>query len=247
MACTRYVTSIQELVDGTLGPIRAADLEAHLETCEACRALRADLEAIRDAAGTLGDLPVPDRTWLQIAGRLRQEGRIQDLPEPRRGLRPGHYALFAAAAGLIAAIGVSLVLLSGARTPAPAAQPPTAQATAQTPATFESVQNEVDQAQTQMETAISHMEQITKANTQALDSKTAATLEKNLGILDQAIAENRAAVKSEPTSVAARSRLFETLKQKVSLLQDTIALMNEMRKGNNAGAAQIVEGLNKSS
>src|SRR5690242_9377500 len=98
-----------------------------------------------------------------------------------------------------------------------------------------------------METAISHMEQINKANTQALDSKTAATLEKNLGILDQAIAENRAAVKSEPTSVAARSRLFETLKQKVSLLQETIALMNEMRKGNNAGAAQIVEGLNKSS
>jgi Putative zinc-finger len=246
MACTRYITSIQELVDGTLGPIRRADLEAHLETCDECRALRADLEAIRDAARTLGDVPVPDRTWLQIAGRLRQEGRIQDQPELRRGLRPGHYALLAAAAGLIVAIGASLVLLSGARTRTPAAAP-VAPAAAQSQPTFESVQNEVDQAQTQMETAISHMEQITKANTQALDSKTAATLEKNLGILDQAIAENRAAVKSEPTSVAARSRLFETLKQKVSLLQETIALMNEMRKGNNAGAAQIVEGLNKSS
>jgi len=32
----------------------------------------------------------------------------------------------------------------------------------------------------------------------------------------------------------------------VALLQDTIALMNEMRKGNAAGAAQIVDGVNKS-
>ena len=36
------------------------------------------------------------------------------------------------------------------------------------------------------------------------------------------------------------------LRRKVALLQDTIALMNEMRKGNSAGAAQIVDSLNKS-
>jgi hypothetical protein len=32
----------------------------------------------------------------------------------------------------------------------------------------------------------------------------------------------------------------------VSLLSDTIALMNELRKGNADGAARVVEGLNKS-
>jgi hypothetical protein len=32
------------------------------------------------------------------------------------------------------------------------------------------------------------------------------------------------------------------LKQKIRFLQDTIALMNEMRQGDAAGAAQIVEG-----
>ena len=31
MSCTRYLTQIQELVDGTLGAIRRADLEAHLD------------------------------------------------------------------------------------------------------------------------------------------------------------------------------------------------------------------------
>src|SRR3954469_14546633 len=93
MACTRYVTAVQELVDGTLGSIRVADLEAHLETCADCRELRADLERIRDAARGLGDVAVPDRAWLQIAGRLRQEGRIRDLPPAPRGVRPGRVTL----------------------------------------------------------------------------------------------------------------------------------------------------------
>jgi anti-sigma factor ChrR (cupin superfamily) len=245
MACTRYLTSIQELVDGTLGPIRRADLESHLEACDDCRALKADLESIRDAAGALGELPVPDRAWLQIAGRLRQEGRIHDAEVVRRG-RSGRYAILALAAGLIVAIGASLVLLMPGARPQPPAVVAPAPGNPADPKAVEVVQNEVDQAQKQLETAIAHMEQITKANQQALDPKTAATLDKNLGIIDQAIAETRAAVKAEPTSVAARATLFEALKQKVNVLQDTIALMNEMRKGNNAGAAQIVDGLNKS-
>jgi hypothetical protein len=188
---------------------------------------------------------VPDRAWLQIAGRLRQEGRIHDAEVVRRG-RSGRIAILALAAGLIVAIGASLVLLMPGTRPQPPAAAAPSPGNAADPKAVEVVQNEVDQAQKQLENAIAHMEQITKANQQALDPKTAATLDKNLGIIDQAIAETRAAVKAEPTSVAARATLFEALKQKVNVLQDTIALMNEMRKGNNAGAAQIVEGLNKS-
>ncbi len=251
MACSRYLDSIHELVDGTIGPIRRADLEAHLGSCEECRALAADLQKIRDAAPQLDDLPVPDGAWLQIAGRLRQQGRsreeapvVQARSMPRR--------LLALAAGLIVVIGASLALLIPrlTREPAPASPPqvaaPAPAGNAPTTESVQAVQNEVAQAQQQMETAITHMEEIAKANQQALDPKTAATLEKNLGIIDQAIAETRSAVKADPGSVAANRTLFEALKQKVTLLQETIALMNEMRKGNNAGAAQIVEGMNRS-
>ena len=49
-----------------------------------------------------------------------------------------------------------------------------------------------------------------------------------------------------PLAHSALASLFDALRRKVALLQDTIALMNEMRKGNSAGAAQIVDGLNKS-
>ena len=50
----------------------------------------------------------------------------------------------------------------------------------------------------------------------------------------------------EPDDSIAQESLFEAFRRKVALLQDTIALMNEMRKGDTDGAARIVEGLNKS-
>jgi anti-sigma factor RsiW len=240
MACTRYLDSIHELVDGTIGPIRRADLEAHLASCEDCRALAADLQKIREASSNLEDVPVPDGVWLQIAGRLRQQGRIREQAPVARA-RVTSRRVLALAAGLIVVIGASLALLipRAGRGPAPAAPAQTAvpapPGNAPTPESVQAVQNEVEQAQQQMETAIAHMEQIAKANQQALDPKTAATLDKNLGIIDQAIAETRSAVKADPNSVAANRTLFEALKQKVTLLQ-----------GNNAGAAQIVEGLNRS-
>jgi hypothetical protein len=36
---------------------------------------------------------------------------------------------------------------------------------------------------------------------------------------------------------------MESFKAKIALLQDTVALINEMRKGNDAGAARAVSGL----
>lgn len=245
MACTQYRNSIQELVDGTLGPIRRAELEVHLDQCEDCRALAADLARIRQAASELPPLAPPERVWLQVAGRLRQEGRIRETaPAPRRG----HARLWlAAAAALLIAAGASLYLVVprlhvGARTVlAPSGSSATQASGNPAPAqSVESVQNEVDQAQMQFEHAIADLEKVTKANQKVLDPTTAATIDKNMNIIDQAIAENRAAVRSDPASAAARSTLFDALRQKVALLQDTITLINEMRKGDSAGAAQLV-------
>ena len=67
-----------------------------------------------------------------------------------------------------------------------------------------------------------------------------------MDVIDKAIGESRSALRAEPANRPAQQSLFEALRRKVSLLQDTIVLMNEMRKGNEAGAARIVEGINKS-
>jgi anti-sigma factor RsiW len=242
MACPQYLNSIHEAVDGTIGAIRRAELELHLDTCESCRALIEDLQRIRDAAASLPVLDAPDAAWPLIAARLRQEGRV--APPPSRATAGRSYGIWlAAAAAVILVLALAIMLrprFAGEPVPQTASVPGGAADTR----TVEAVQNDVDVAQQQFEKAIGELEKVAKANQQELDPETSATIDKNLGIIDQAIAENRAAVKSEPASVAARETLFQALRSKVTLLQDTITLINEMRKGNNAAAAQLV---NKSS
>jgi len=244
MACTRYLNSIQEAVDGTIGSIRRAELELHVDTCDDCRGLLEDLQRIRDASAALPVLDAPDGAWLQIAGRLRQEGRVAPAPAVVTGRRSYGTWLAAAAAVILIVASAWFVLPRFASAPAPqtASAPPPGNA-ADT-RTVESVQNDVAVAQQQFEKAIAELEKVAKSNQQALDPETSATIDKNLGIIDQAIADNRVAVAQEPSSVAARETLFQALRSKVTLLQNTIALINEMRKGNNAAAAQLV---NKSS
>lgn len=261
MKCTQYREWIQEDVDGTLGSIRTAELQRHLEECADCRAFARDMESIREAADSLDTLAPPDRVWLQIAGQLRQEGRVAaPVQQPARAR---HVALLAIAAALLLAVGGSIVLmLQGLQSPG---QPPTAApaaATAQPSGNapeanaVQNVEAEFRLAEQHYQNAIAKLEEAThldrtgtagQTGDQAqIDPQTAAMLQKSLQVIDRAIAESRTALRSEPQSAAARDSLFDALRRKVALLQDTIALMNEMRKGNAAGAAEIVQGANKS-
>ncbi|MEO8075058.1 MAG: zf-HC2 domain-containing protein [Acidobacteriota bacterium] len=258
MKCTQYRQWIQERSDGTLGPLRAGQVDSHLAECDACAAFAADLDAIHAAAELLAPLAPPDRVWLQIAGQLLQEGRVSPLPAARPV--PGrHMALLAIAAALVLAVGASIVLLLSQAGPRVAPRPSDATVqpgNAAADETVQSVEAEFRLAEQHYQNAIGKLEQAERLDRTAaagqqdgedtIDPKTAAMLQKNLQVIDQAIAESRAALRSEPQSAPARDSLFDALRRKVGLLQDTIALMNEMRKGNSAGAAQIVDGVNKS-
>ncbi len=248
MYCNQYAEAIQELADGTLGPVRRAELLTHLDHCDACRALAADLRRIRDAAASLDQPAPPERVWLQVAGRLRQEGRVVDSAAPRKR----RMALLALAAALVLTVGGSLWLLypmrntdagtSSTSGPAGTAAPSaSAGGNAAGSDPVQSVADEFAKAEQHMQAGIAKLEAVAKADQTAIDPGTAATLQKNLVIIDRAIAESRAALKTEPQSAPARDSLFEALRRKVLLLQDTVALMNEMRKGNSAGAAQIID------
>jgi Putative zinc-finger len=254
---TVYRESIHEFIDGTIGAIRRAELERHLADCAECRTFLADMQVIRQAADSLDPLAPPDGVWLQIAGRLRQEGRVT-LPPARQPAPSRHVALMAIAATLLVAVGASIALLLPQyrpATPPPAAVQTTAPppGNAEPAVAVESVEAEFRLAEQHYQNAITKLEQAARLdqaagepNRQVLDAQTAAMLQKNLQVIDQAIAESRSALRTEPLSAPARDSLFDALRRKVALLQDTIALMNEMRKGNAAGAAQIVDGVNKS-
>ena len=173
---------------------------------------------------------------------------------------PLRVASLAVAAMLLVAVGTSVVLFR----PAPrTGQAPTSASTAAAPGAagaasgaaavnanspelVQSVEQELRLAEQHYEKAITGLEQIAKSGEGALDPQVAATLRNNLGVIDQAISDSRVALAQQPGSQLAQESLFEAFRRKVALLQDTVALINEMRKGNQAGAARAIDNLGRS-
>jgi anti-sigma factor ChrR (cupin superfamily) len=239
--------------------IEAADrgaVDAHLASCVECRQTVDDLREVLRATKALEPLDPPVRAWSRIERAIALDGRMtpgadaersqntqdgSDLRTSRlpRALRPaGVIGWLAAAAVLVLAtvVGMRYVPLRGARPAAPQSADAGAADSAR-------VEAELREAEAHYENAIKGLEQIAKAEQSELDPNTAATLQKNLAVIDQAISESRAAVQAQPSNEPAQQSLIENFKTKIGLLQDTVALINEMRKGNEAGAARIVSGL----
>jgi anti-sigma factor RsiW len=243
MRCDDHHDDINRLIDGALDPAARRELEAHLRTCDDCAAVADDLRRVRALAGSLERLQPPAAAWDRIARQTVTplRGRLLWMARAQRAVMP-----LATAACLILAVG----LVYQFKRPAPAPLPaPGGAAVAEAPASPDaqagSVEAELLQAARHYENAIRGLEALAKEQ-QGVDPQVAATLQKNLQLIDQAIGESRAAVGREPASTPAQQSLFEAFRTKVAFLQETIALVNEMRKGNQAEAARIAESLNKS-
>jgi uncharacterized membrane protein len=71
---------------------------------------------------------------------------------------------------------------------------------------------------------IARLEQLLAQNRTALDTATVRVLEKNLEIIDRAIAEARAALAADPASAYLNHHLARTMRRKVDLLRQASAL-----------------------
>jgi hypothetical protein len=247
MDCTEFQPALSELVDGTLSRESKARLESHLDGCADCRALLADIRRIRLSARALPKMAPPDSIWQKVRADFEAQTR---RPRPASALRlvPRRRSVLAGlAAAAVLVIAASAGVYFMTRLTPPAAAPVESAAAHPAPVhTVQSVEAELDLADQHYENAIAELEKVARDGQAVLDPQTAAVLQKNIGVTDQAIRESRAALRSQPTSEVAQSSLFEALQRKVGLLRDTIALINEMRKGNQAGTAEIVGSLGKS-
>lgn len=241
MRCDEFIPLASDLVEGTLAGASRAEAEAHLSSCAGCRSLVADLSRIADVASTLERRALPPGVWPALAARVTREPAWP--ARPARNAHPS-WTWLAVAAALVAVVGSSLWLV--ARSFTTAAPHEATSGNGQAPDLVQSVETELALAAEHYEKAISGLEQIASAADSPLDPVVMATLRENLRVIDDAIEESRVALRGEPGSRLAQESLFEAFRRKIGLLQDTIALMNEMRKGDEAGAARIVEGLTKS-
>ena len=234
MSCRDFDAQIGDYVDGAMDEAQRASFESHLATCAECRAVVADFTVIRAASLSLEPQVPPQHVWPRLSAAIEAE------PGPLFGFGPWWrtFAPVAAMAILVAALSWTAAQL----TVVPAERLARSAPATQTEPV--SILAEYQLAERDLSNTIEGLERIATDRT-ALDMETADVLKANLTVLDGAIGESREALKKEPENDVAQESLFEALRNKVALLQDTIALINEMRKGNQEGAARIVSGLNQ--
>jgi len=236
MSCRDYDAQIGDYVDGAMDEAQRASFESHLSTCASCRAAVADFSVILAASLSLEPQVPPPHVWRKLSAAIEAE------PKPFLGVGGTQWWRALAPVAAMAVLVASLSWTAAQLTSVPGERIAT-----RTPVTQSepvSILAEYQLAERDLSNTIEGLERIATDRT-ALDMETADVLKANLTVLDGAIGESRDALKKEPENDVAQESLFEALRNKVALLQDTIALINEMRKGNQEGAARIVSGLNQ--
>jgi anti-sigma factor RsiW len=239
MTCRDAESLLHEALDAPLPPGEAAALAAHLDTCPSCRDLEADLRLVRGGARSLDRPVVPSTLWPALAAQLEREGLLAP-----RAARPARkpwqtYTWMALAASLLAGVGAALVWRAhGPVTPASAVvtAPPPAPGNVREARTVEAIEIELRLAAEHYEKAITALEGLAAEDRTRIDPAVAEAVERSLGLIDIAIADSREALQRQPGSLVAQSSLFEAYRQKVSLLQDLIAMASEAKRTGADGA-----------
>jgi len=244
MTCQDLELDIGDYVDGTLDAAAVARVEAHVRHCRSCHALVEDVRTLRDATRSLEPQIPPAHLWSRIGAAIEADTRRRPI---RRlfsfGAISWQPALSAAALVLVLAGGVWVSWRSVSTGERVTLTP--SRNTSDVVAALAPVDEQMQDAEQRYTSVIASLEQIAKTERTTLDTPVAAVVDQNLAVVDQAIGESRDALQKEPSSDLAQQSLFEALRSKVALLQETIALINEMRKGNQDGAARIVSGMNE--
>jgi hypothetical protein len=249
--CEDVLEALDAQLIGTLSRGQAEALDAHLATCPECQALVEDARRLQAELRLIGSEGPSPRAWDRLVERLEADPEFERAAgaavAAAQATRRLDWRWVALAAALIVVIAGSLLTLRRTLDPPPGpGQAPVADTRPGAPGDLvSSIEGELDLAAKHYENAIAGLERVATESETPLDPTVMATVRENLEIIDQAIDDSRQALRADPQSQFAQESLFDAFRRKVALLQDTIALMNEMRKGNPARATAIASGLNK--
>lgn len=226
-----YTDRLSEYLDGELDANERAEVAAHLAVCDDCARTLAELREVLAAARTLPLREPATDLWPQIAASIgaapQDAPRVLDLTQVRRtrAVRRLSFTLpqlAVAALGLIAVSATSVWLLvgsgsGGADAPLAADAPVAVQRAP--------VLTASDRVEADMDLAVGDLERVLQEGRSQLDPQTIRTIEANLRLVDQAIAEARAAVEKDPNSEYLNTYLAESMRRKLSLLRQSTAAL----------------------
>ncbi len=203
--CDRCSARLDAFLDDELAPAEREEIVAHLASCPGCRAEEAALRSILSEARELPESVAPERDlWAGIASRLPMPphttsiaGRHVPSRTPPNWLAWGRLA---AAIGLVL-FGAALGTLWTRRTAPPG----------------------FAAAQARYTTESSDLAHRLAANPGSIPPATRAAVERNLTIIDHAIAEAEAALRSDPGNTPLEQMLVARYEQRLALLRHAIA------------------------
>lgn len=220
-----YTDRLSDYLDSALSDSEQKELEVHLTECVDCVAILDELRSVRREAGSLPSIDPPEHLWDGIADKIR----ARDIASSRRS---NFQTALAAAAALV--LGVSLwIAMSPSGPSSTDVEDPEVLANM--------VTEEIRAAEAHYEKAITGLEQIIATNEGSLPTDLNQTITENLDLIEQTIDESRNAIETNPDSSVAQESLLEAFRRKVSLLQNTILLINEVRKGEGENALDLID------
>jgi anti-sigma factor RsiW len=216
---TTHVTdSLSAYIDDELSAPERATVEAHLRACAACAA---ELDAMRRivawAGGVASSDTAPSRDlWPGI------HARITNVRQPRR-ITLSIAQLAAAAVILIAVSAGSAWVITSRTIQAPGASAPSIQAEVE-PTPPADVVRPVNFADAQYDAAVSDLERALQERRNDLNPRTVEILERNLKLIDAAIAQARQALEQDPANDYLNRHLVESRRRKLELLRRATAI-----------------------
>jgi hypothetical protein len=221
-----WTERLSEYLDGDLRPDEREILALHLRECSECAATLADLRRIAGRARALTDRDPAADLWPGIAARIgvtTPSAGTPVVPLTRRTGRRWSFTL----PELVAA-GITLMVLSGGAVlmARPGAAPLAVAPAPTPPAAVVSMTASQRSRRGGYDDAVSDLERVLAQGRGRLDTATVRVIERNLAVIDTAIAQAQRALAADSGNVYLNSHLAATRRRKLEVLRQAASLVS---------------------
>ena len=237
-----WTERLSDYLAEALGEAERAEVEAHLAGCGACRDVLAGLADVAARARALPELQPPRDLWPGVSsasgGPVRALARpgdpsVLELPSARAAgplesagapwggrIAVRRSRLAVAAAGLVAVSVGATWWVASARvgTPETASLPPA-------PADAVVTSAAAGTPPADLAPELAALEEVLEVARGALDPNTVWVLERNLAVIEQAIADSRQALELDPGNAFLSEHLERMYRRKLVYLQDVVRVV----------------------